>query len=72
MKVNKVQAVIYIFKMLLEKEKITKSEIQNEIEINDLTFRRYIQELRAYLMNFDEPYELKYTKSEDVYILKRI
>lgn len=72
MKVNKVQAVIYIFKTLLEKGKIKKAEIQNVVEINDLTFRRYMQELRAYLSNFDEPYELKYVKSDDSYYLIRI
>ena len=72
MKVNKVQAAIYIFKILLEEGKITKNEVQDKIELSDLKFRRYMQELRAYLVNFDEPYELKYIKTEDAYFLKRI
>jgi len=72
MNVSKVQAIIYIFKLLLEQGFIRKKDIQETIEIEDVTFRRYIQDLRAYLANFNEPYELKYDKSEDKYILKSI
>ena len=72
MNVSKVQAIIYIFKLLLEQGFIKKKDIQETIEIEDVTFRRYIQDLRAYLVNFNEPFELKYDKSEDKYILKSI
>lgn len=72
MKVRKVQAIIFIFETLLKNKRITKKEIQAEIEIEDVTFRRYIQELRAYLFNFNKPYELVYIKSEDAYFLKNI
>lgn len=72
MKVRKVQAVIYIFKILLEKGFISKKDIQQRIDISDVIFRRYIQELRAYLVNFEEPYEIVYTKASDTYKLKKI
>lgn len=72
MKVRKVQAVIFIFKTLLEKGYIKKKEIQSIISLQDVAFRRYIQELRAYLVNFNEPYELVYVKSEDIYYLRKI
>jgi len=72
MNVSKVQAIIYIFKLLLEQGFIRKKDIQETIEIEDVTFRRYIQDLRAYFVNFNEPYELKYDKLEDKYILKSI
>ena len=72
MKVRKVQALIYIFKILLEKGYIKKKDIQETISLQDVTFRRYIQELRAYLLNFNEPYEIIYNKGEDIYLLKKI
>lgn len=72
MKVRKVQAVIFIFKALLEKGYIRKKEIQAIISLQDVAFRRYIQELRAYLVNFNEPYEITYVKSEDIYYLRKI
>ena len=72
MKVRKVQAVIYIFKTLLERGFIKKGDIQRKISLQDVAFRRYIQELRAYLVNFNEPYEIVYVKSKDVYFLRII
>ena len=72
MKVRKVQALIYIFKILLEKGYIKKKDIQETISLQDVAFRRYIQELRAYLVNFNEPYEIIYNKGEDIYLLKKI
>lgn len=72
MKVRKVQALIYIFKILLEKGYIKKKDIQETISLQDVTFRRYIQEIRAYLVNFNEPYEITYIKTEDTYYLKKL
>lgn len=72
MEVNKTQALLYIFETLLNKRKITKNDVLNQITISDLTFRRYIQELRAYLLNFNEPYEIVYNRKNDEYYLEDI
>lgn len=72
MEVNKTQALLYIFETLLNKRKITKNDVLNQINISDLTFRRYIQELRAYLLNFNEPYEIVYNRKNDEYYLEDI
>ena len=72
MEVNKTQALLYIFETLLNKRKITKNNVLNQITISDLTFRRYIQELRAYLLNFNEPYEIIYNRKNDEYYLEDI
>ena len=69
MKVNKTQALMFILMMLIKNKSFSKSEIMNQIEISDLTFRRYMQELRAFLANFSYGYELQYSKSEEKYIL---
>ena len=70
MKVNKTQALLYILSTLVKFGYISKEDITQEIEISDLTFRRYIQELRAYLANFDSGRELIYDKKEDKYVLE--
>lgn len=72
MKVNKVQAIIYMFSLLQKSKKITKDEVCQKILISDVSFRRYIQEIRAFLINFNEPYELIYLKKDDAYLLKEI
>lgn len=69
MKVNKTQALMYLLSVLLTNKQISKECIKNKLEISDLTFRRYMQEIRAYLINFELPYELKYIKGEDIYSL---
>ncbi len=71
MKVNKSQALLYIFDKLLNEKHITKEEILDELEISELTFKRYIQELRAFLCNFYQECELVYSKSNKSYFLKR-
>ena len=72
MKVNKVQAIIYMFSLLQKSKKITKDVVCQKILISDVSFRRYIQEIRAFLINFNEPYELIYLKKDDAYLLKKI
>ena len=70
MRVNKSQSLLFIFETLLTKGSITKQEITNQLEISDLSFKRYIQELRAYIYNFSKDYELIYDRSLDKYLLK--
>ena len=72
MKVNKSQALMYILSLLIKNGYISKDSIKNKIEISDVTFRRYIQEIRAYLVNFEYPYEIVYQKNDDIYIFKAI
>ena len=69
MKVNKTQALMLILKMLLEDGFITKENTLYLLDITDLQFRRYMQELRAFLYNFNSNCELKYSKSEERYYL---
>ena len=72
MRVNKSQAMMFILNTLIVRSEISKKEIKDKLDISDLTFRRYIQEIRAYIVNFEMGYEIIYLKSEDVYILKKI
>ncbi len=72
MKVNKTQSLLFIFNQLLSNGSITKEEIVNTLELNSLNFHRYVQELRAFLFNFNLNYTLDYCKSEEKYYLKKI
>lgn len=69
MKVNKTQALLYMYELLIKKGSFSKEEILNKIDINDLTFLRYVQELRAYLVNFHEYLELQYSSKDQRYLL---
>lgn len=61
---------MYLLSVLITNKQISKEDIKNKLEISDLTFRRYMQEIRAYLINFELPYEVIYLKSEEVYYFK--
>ncbi len=70
MKVNKTQALLYMYFILMKNGQFTKQEILAEIKINSLTFARYIQELRAFFYNFYTGYEIIYIKKDDMYVLE--
>lgn len=69
MKVNKTQAVLWMVTELFKTKRLRKEDVLSEIEIPNITFLRYIQEIRAFLCNFYPYYELIYVKSEDNYQL---
>ena len=71
MKVNKTQSLMFILHRLLLKGEVTKAEILERIDVNDLTFRRYMQELRAYFRNFNTSCDLVYKKNNDMYVLTK-
>jgi len=72
MKTNKTQAVLYLYQTLQNDGHIKKTDYMAEMEVSDLTFKRYVSELRSYLMNFSHPEELVYEKKEDYYVLRPI
>ena len=72
MKVTKSQATMYILKLLLENGSISKEEITDVIELSNLSFLRYIQEIRAFLYNFNINLEVKYSRDEGKYYLVKI
>ncbi|MBQ6730815.1 MAG: hypothetical protein IJR08_02790 [Bacilli bacterium] len=69
MKVNKKQGLLYIFDLLINNQIVNKKRIKNDLEIEDYSFYRYMQELRAFLSNFYLPYEIKYNRAKDLYFL---
>lgn len=69
MKVNKKQGLLYIFYLLLTHQTVDKEKIMNELKIQEHSFWKYMQEIRAFIANFFLPYEIKYSRIEKVYYL---
>ena len=69
MKVVKSQGLLFIFEMLKEKGYISKNEVLNALEISELSFWRYIQEIKAFLYNFNMDYDLIFDRIDEVYRL---
>ena len=72
MKVNKTQALMLILKDLLEKKEIRKEKYKDLLEIDDTRFHRYMQEMRAFIANFNLDFEVRYNKALDKYVLIKI
>lgn len=69
MKVNKSQGLVYIFYMLLTNKQISKNDVLNELNITELSFWRYIQEIKAFICNFNIPLDVVYDRSNNIYCL---
>lgn len=69
MKVMKGQGLLYIFDMLKNRGYVKKEDIINDLEISELSFWRYIQEIKAFIYNFNLPYELTYDRKNERYYL---
>ncbi|MDY4849480.1 MAG: hypothetical protein SO176_04440 [Bacilli bacterium] len=72
MKVSKTQAVLLILSMLLEKGNVSKEEIKDMIEVSDLSFKRYMQEIRAFIANFNLCIEVVYNRETNKYYIKNL
>ncbi len=52
-------------------QKIDKNRVMQDLEITELTFKRYIQELRAFFSNFNLDMDIKYIREYDAYLLEK-
>lgn len=57
-------------KLLLEKE-LKSNEVKEMFELEDKTFYRYIQEIKAYYSNLYKDYLLVYSRGDKKYFLER-
>lgn len=64
-------SILYIYEKLIKEKRLDKKEIQKELLINDLAFKRYIKEIRNYLSFMKKDKEIYYDRGEDVYYLKK-
>lgn len=71
MKASKSQGMMFILNMLITNGRIDKKTVIKTLGISNLTFRRYIQELRAFYFNFMDHEEVVYDKASDSYFLEK-
>ena len=69
MKVSKSQVLMYIHEKLLLDKQINPLEIKEIFELEDKTFYRYIQEIRAYYSNIYKTESVCYSKKNKMYYL---
>lgn len=69
MKVTKTQAVLVLYDDFLQKRVLQKKDFLSQIEVSDISFKRYISELRCYFRNFAPRYDIAYKRKEDAYYL---
>lgn len=72
MKLSKAEAVLYLYDHFIENHVVIKEETLKAIDVSDLTFRRYMSEIRCYLQEFHPEMEIHYRKGEGVYLFRRI
>ncbi len=71
MKASKSQGMMFILNMLITNGRIDKKTVIKTLGISNLTFRRYMQELRAFYFNFMDHEEVVYDKASDSYFLEK-
>ena len=64
-------SILYIYDKLLNNRYLDKKEVQAELLINDLTFKRYIKDLREYFSFMRKDVEIYYDRDSDLYWLKK-
>ena len=64
-------SILYIYDKLLNNRYLDKKEVQAELLINDLTFKRYIKDLREYFSFMRKDEEIYYDRDSDLYWLKK-
>lgn len=70
MKVVKSQVILFMYEKLLKEGELYSEEVKKQFELEDKTFYRYIQEIRAYYSNMYKKEKIIYCRSEGKYVLK--
>jgi hypothetical protein len=71
MRVNKSQAIMYLFEAFLADGYIKKKTVMEELEVTEMTFRNYINEMKCFFSNFNRNEEIFYDKKADLYRYKK-
>lgn len=69
MKLSKTQICLHIYEELLHNDFVDIKKMKSKFQIEDKTFLRYINEIRAYLLNFYTAKEIVYLRSKHAYKL---
>lgn len=72
METNKTQAVLFMYDVLLKDGHLNKADFLSKVDASDITFKRYVSELRCYFSNFSLPYDIHYSKRDGLYFLVKV
>lgn len=70
MKISKAQSILRIYTVLLKEQAVDKDKLAQDLSLSDITWNRYLTEIRSYLENFDDSHELVYRRRDNRYVLK--
>lgn len=70
MKISKAQSILRIYTILLKEKALDKDKLAADLSLSDITWNRYLTEIRSYLENFDDSHELVYRRRDNRYVLK--
>ena len=68
MKVVKSQVILFMHERLLLEKELYAKEVKEKFELENKTFYRYIQEIKAYYSNMYKNERIIYCRSEGKYI----
>lgn len=69
MKVNKTQAILFMYQKFVEDGFLKKADYCNTTNITSLTFARYLSELKCFFSNFDVPKDIIYSRKNNEYYI---
>lgn len=72
MRLSKSQALLYLFTKFQHAKQVKKAEEIQRLELSDITFKRYVAEIRRYYETFCPTHSLVYSRRENCYFLKCI
>ena len=70
MKIFKSQAILRLYSTLIKERNIDKKIMIKELNLSNITFNRYLAEIRSYLERYEPNYVLVYRRHNDLYVLK--
>ena len=63
--------MLALYDAFLSNSVVRKKDFLASVEISDISFKRYMSELRCYFTNFAPQYTIDYSRKEDTYHLIR-
>lgn len=69
MKVVKSQVILFMQERLILDKELNPNEVKELFEIEDKTFYRYVQEIKAYYSNMYKKEKVYYSRSDKKYYL---
>lgn len=65
---SKSQIILFLFESFVTAGSLKKQVLMDELEIPEITFRRYLAEIRGYFDRFDKDGIIYYDKKHDIYV----